>query len=509
MTARTGLFAALEAAAARDPRRVALDDARASLRWGELPSAVRVAEAALTACGDAPVALLAANSVTSALVHLASLTGGRPLVPLPPFFSDEQVRHAVGSAGAACVLTDDAPRIRSVLGGSATPAPAFLGRLAAFRVEVPPAAHRDARITFTSGTTGTPKGVRLGAASVLAVASSLAWATSASPSERHLAILPLSVLLEETGGLLRTLLAGGTVLLPPLGEIGLTGSSAVAGDRLADAIGRRRATSLVCVPQTLEALVSEAERTGAPPSLRFVGVGGATVPLALLERAGRAGVPAFEGYGLTEAASVVALNVPGAVRAGTVGRPLPHVRVRVDGTGEILVAGSTFAGYVGGAAGAAEGPDADGWWRTGDVGRIDDDGFVRVEGRRRNVFITSFGRNVCPEWVESRLLGASSIAQVVVVGEGLPRPVAVVVPRGSAGEVERDLARVGAGLPDYARPAAWVAARRPFTAQAGLATPNGRPLRDAIARLHAGEVARALAAAVPNSTEERWASTRN
>lgn len=476
---------------------------RTPVAWRDLPAAIDAAARALHP--DSPTALLADNSPEAALLHLASIAFDRPLVPIAGFASDLQAAHALRAAGVARVVTDAPDRVATWCDAAGPRRASGLGGLTEIDLRPAEDGPAECRVTFTSGTTGAPKGARIPRRALLDVATSLAAVTQANPSERHLALLPLAVLLEETGGLLRTLFAGGTVLLPPIATTGLAGSSAIDGAQLVAAITRHRATSLVCVPQSLDALVGEAERGGAPPSLRFVGVGGAKVPPSLLERAARVGVPAFEGYGLTEAASVVALNAPGAVRRGTVGRPLPHVRVRVDASGEIHVAGAVFAGYVG----SDDRPAADGSWATGDVGSIDADGYLRISGRRRNVFITSFGRNVSPEWVESRLAGCPSIAQCVVVGEGLPRPVAIVVARGGAADVGRDIARAAADLPDYARPAAWVAARRPFTAESGLATPGGRPLRDAISALHAADVRRALAPVgqVAGPKEVPWGST--
>ncbi|WP_446539598.1 hypothetical protein [Pseudoxanthomonas sp. LARHCG66] len=144
--------------------------------------------------------------------------------------------------------------------------------------------------------------------------------------------------------------------------------------------------------------------------------------------------------------------------------------------GEICVEGARALGYLGGD------PLKEGPLRTGDLGYRDDEGFVHITGRRKNVFITAFGRNVSPEWVESELLAHPAIAQAVVWGEGQADNVAVLVPRrpdvGDA-QIMRALDEVNAGLPDYARVARFVRAA-PFTADAGLMTANGRPRRAAI-----------------------------
>jgi long-subunit acyl-CoA synthetase (AMP-forming) len=233
---------------------------------------------------------------------------------------------------------------------------------------------------------------------------------------------------------------------------------------------------VILLPQTLAALVVALE-SGAPrlDSLRFAAVGGARVPETLLERAERVGLPVHEGYGLTECASVVALSRPGARRAGSVGQVLPHARVRIDERSEIYVSGAAVCGYGPDAAAPEE-------VATGDLGRLDADGFLYVTGRRKNVFITSFGRNVSPDWVEAELTRAPPIAQAALFGESRPWNVAVVVaaPMTRAHEIQRAIDSVNRDLPDYARVRDWVRADEPFTTLNGQLTPNGRNRRAAI-----------------------------
>src|SRR5690606_26803253 len=132
-------------------------------------------------------------------------------------------------------------------------------------------------------------------------------------------------------------------------------------------------------------------------------------------------LPVFEGYGLSECASVVCLNTPAARRVGTVGRPLPHCALRIDKRGEVWVRGPHMLGYVGE-------PPMDGEWiATGDVGCITD-GFLELQGRRKHQFITAWGRNVSPEWVQAELTARAPIAQAWLYGESLPKNVAVLVP---------------------------------------------------------------------------------
>jgi long-chain acyl-CoA synthetase len=407
-------------------------------------------------------------------------------VPLPTFFSEEQTVHALHTSGAQAVVTaigtpapPEVSSLGQVLAGTA------LGgwRLAPGREVALPA--NTACITYTSGTTGRPKGVCLDAESLLTVAGSLMQASSAIGPGRHLCLMPLSTLLENVAGLYATLLADAQIALPSLGEIGYTGASGLDVPTLLRCLHRYQPESVILVPQLLLALVTAAEQ-GAPlpSSLRYIAVGGGRVGPALLVRAQALGLPVFEGYGLTECASVVCLNQPGAQRAGSVGRPLPHARLVVE-DGELLVDGVRALGYLGGE------PLPAGPVRTGDLGHVDADGFVHITGRRKNVFITAFGRNVSPEWVESELLQHPVLAQAVVWGEAQADNVAVLWPRRADTDdavIARALAEVNAGLPDYAQVSRFVRASAPFTAVDGLLTANGRPRREAILSHYQAEV---------------------
>jgi long-subunit acyl-CoA synthetase (AMP-forming) len=218
-----------------------------------------------------------------------------------------------------------------------------------------------------------------------------------------------------------------------------------------------------------------------PASLRFIAVGGGRVSPGLLQRAELLGLPVYEGYGLSECASVVCLNAPGEKRIGTVGRPLPHVEVRIGAAGEVLLRGPRMLGYLG------EPPLQGEWLDSGDLGHFED-GFLVLHGRSKHQFITAYGRNVNPEWVESELVQQLPIAQAWLHGEALPANVAVLVPRRDDipdSALQSAVDAVNRELPDYARVHLWVRANEAFTPGNGLATSNGRLRRDALlARFH-------------------------
>jgi long-chain acyl-CoA synthetase len=144
-----------------------------------------------------------------------------------------------------------------------------------------------------------------------------------------------------------------------------------------------------------------------------------------------AGILVLEGYGLTETTAAVTLNLPDAQRIGSVGRPLPGCAVRVRGDGEVLVRGDTvFGGYWGDPAATAEVFDG-GWFRTGDLGTLDD-GFLTITGRAKDVIVTAAGRNVAPAAAEDRVRAHALVDRCVLVGDRQPFVGALVVLDGEA-----------------------------------------------------------------------------
>jgi long-subunit acyl-CoA synthetase (AMP-forming) len=304
------------------------------------------------------------------------------------------------------------------------------------------------------------------------VASSLVAACELHRDDVHLCALPLATLLENIGGLYAQRIAGARAVVLPSEQIGLRGMGGFDGVALLDALLRYRATTAILVPQMLVGLVEALEGGHEPvASLRFIAVGGAPLSVELLRRARACGLPVYEGYGLTECASVVALNTPRACRDGSVGRVLPHVALEITRDRELRVAGATALGYVGDREAAGE------VWPTGDLGYVDDAGFVHLIGRRRNMLVTAFGRNVAPEWVERELTAQRAIAQAAVFGEGKPWLSAVIVPRDPQ-HLAAAVAAANRALPDYAQVRCWIAADAAFSPGNGEATSNGRLRRE-------------------------------
>jgi long-subunit acyl-CoA synthetase (AMP-forming) len=481
---------------AGDPGRPALADGRRGLGAGEVAAAVADCAERLRASGARVIASRLDNGIDWAVLDLASWVAGLVHVPVPGFFTEAQVAHVMTAAGVDAVVEAGDP----MAGDPPCPLAGLrLHRRAATAVALPPGT---VKVSFTSGSTGRPKGVCLGGDALARVAEGVAEALAPLGIRRHLAALPLAVLLENVAGLCAPLAAGAGVVLPPTAEAGLDGAARFDPARLQQAVERHAADSVIVLPQMLRAWTAwRAGRGDAgrrAPAPRFVAVGGAAVGAATVRAARAAGLAAHEGYGLTEGGSVQTLNLPGADRPGSAGRPLPHARLRIGAAGSVEVAGTPMLGYLGQAP-----ADPAAWWPTGDLGRIDDDGFLHLDGRRDSLIVTAWGRNVSPEWIETALQSHPAIAVAVGTGHGAPALRAILWPSrlDAAPEAIADAVRaVNATLPDYARVGRWVVGCAPFDAAHGFATPNGRPRRAAIESAHVALLHPAATAADDSGT---------
>lgn len=485
-------FSWLDVLASHDKDAPLLDSGQRRWRATEIADELRALQPRLAA--SKVVAVLADNGPAWVMADLGIQLAGKVHLPLPAFFTPAQLRHALELSAADTVLTDMPERIGALdLGFCHT------GRwqgLYWMRRIVPAVSLPEgtAKISYTSGSTGAPKGVCLSREGLLDTAGAVGEATAALALQCHLAALPLGLLLENVAGVYAALLRGIPVHLPPLGTMGWQGGAGFDPARLDAAVRESGAASLILVPELLKvwSLWLAARGLMASERLRFVAVGGARVAPGLLELARARGIPAYQGYGFTEAGSVVSLNLPGD-DGEDAGSPLPHVRLSVR-EGEVVVHARAFLGYVGGVRATS------GAFSSGDLGHLDERGHLHLDGRRGNRLITSYGRNVSPEWVESLLLADAGVAQAVVVGDGRPQLAALIVP--SPGADPAALAalidRVNAALPDYARVRHWLAVQ-PFTVDNGLATGNGRPVRTRVIEHHSMQID-ALYAASSNET---------
>lgn len=466
------------------PNNIALQGQDFSLSYAELQRAVVTLQSTLQAIThNAPVAIAIENHPAWVVLDLALTANALPVVPIPAFFSPTQVQHALQDAGVKILITDQASDLMPLLAKQidAENTLVVAGKtLTLFYLNIPAKAlpPNTAKVTYTSGTTGNPKGVCLSLEAMLQVANSIQLATQLSAQDQHLCVLPLATLLENVAGVYANLLTGACVHLLPAAQIGFTGSS-LNIHQLHDALTKTHANTAILIPEMLNALVQFCETTTKPlPDLRFLAVGGASVSPQLLQRAVTLGLPVFEGYGLSESASVVALNTPSANKIGSVGKPLPHVMVQITQNNEVLVKGANLLAYTGEQTMSTSLDFID----TGDIGYLDDAGYLYINGRKKNIFITSFGRNVSPEWVERELKDSALIAQAALFGEAKPWNVAVIVLRQaiSAAQIQTTIHQINAHLPDYARIHRYLLADEPFSVQNQQLTTSGKNRRDII-----------------------------
>lgn len=434
------------------------------------------------------------------------------------------------------------------------------------------------KVTYTSGSTGMPKGVCLGEDTLMKIVVSLSDALSdtllANSSNHtsnhtsryasshtdisfdfkagHLSVLPFATLLENVAGMYVSFYMGRTLVIGNVSKFGLLSNQAFDADRLIQAVQTHKIASVILLPQMLKAICEtmtiqqatqqvthpvtqfgyekehkqehlKTQETNKDdtnlaslgsctmPTLRFMAVGGGKVSPKLLQEAASLGLPVYEGYGLSECGSVVSLNTPKAHRFGSVGKPMPHASVSIAPSGEVLVAGNAMYGYLNQDNESLESLTASNQSQpliaTGDIGHIDDDGYLYITGRLKNVLISSFGRNISPEWVEAQLLTQPIIYQAAVLGDGEPALSAVIVVNqnwlnvdGSSSanmsnsnssdnnEIHKAVAeaieRTNNTLPDYARIKHWQIVDTPFSTENELLTDNGKLRRMHILRAY-------------------------
>jgi long-chain acyl-CoA synthetase len=326
-----------------------------------------------------------------------------------------------------------------------------------------------ATIIYTSGTTGPPKGVMLSHRNIVSNVEAGLQVFDLRGTDTSLSFLPLSHILERMGGLYCMF------------EAGVTIAYAESFDTVAQNLLEARPTVAVSVPRLYEKIYGRVldnatrsgflkkqiffwahgigversrrvlagspvgawlglrfgladhlvfsklrERTGG--RLRFFISGGAPLAREIAEFFHAAGLPILEGYGLTESSPVLAVNTFENLRLGTVGKPLPNVEIRIADDGEILARGpNIMLGYYNLPEATAEAL-ADGWLHTGDIGHLDEDGFLVITDRKKDLIVTAGGKNVAPQPIENALKTDKYITEAVVLGDRRPYLTAIIVP---------------------------------------------------------------------------------
>ena len=478
------LLTAIERQTRLNPQAIAIRSGDESLSYAQLSAAVKQAAICLRACRTKSLGIFLDNGIDWIVIDLAAMAAGIRVVPLPWFFSDAQIRHAVVNGAVDCLAyAGDLP---SGILGIGAPVKAYrnswlqsLTTQEQAVVENSPAA---GKLSYTSGTTGSPKGIDLSYDFVGQTCDSISAVISDLAIETHLSILPYATLLENIAGVYVPLMLGKTVYAESAARVGLSAELHLDPSILQQTFNQIQPDSLILTPQLLELFCLLGENNAINPDcLKFVAVGGARVGESLMRRARRAGIPAYEGYGLTEFGSVAILNTPQNDRIGSVGKPLPGVSVTIAADGEICLSTSLTR------------TDTDGLERqqtisveTGDFGSIDNDGFIYVQGRKSHLIVLASGRNVAPEWVETELNNSPWLAQSFVFSETGEELSALLVAAGAGitdSDLEAEIVAINRGLPAYARIKKWHRMPYPFSLDNQMLTVNGRLRRLQIKQL--------------------------
>ena len=418
------------------------------------------AAAGLITLGIAPgdrVGILSENRVEWPIADLGILSAGAADVTMHAPLSADQVEYQLGHSEARGVLVsnqdqadkviarlDDLPDLEFLVSFESVTLPE--SRL--LQLSWQGLCHRGARaslddqiasreqaldssslatLIYTSGTTGNPKGVMLTHGNLLSNVESMIPIAFLEPDDILLSWLPYShVYARLTDNYLAT-------------GAGITVALAAGIDTLIADLDTIKPTWLTAVPRFYEKIWASVEaldpdtranrlKTIFGPRIRQLNSGGAPLPRHVCDGFDQAGLPILEGYGLTETSPVISFNHAEAYRFGSVGLPIPGVEVRIAQDGEILTRGPhVMAGYWKNPE-ATEAVIVDGWFHTGDVGTIDEDGFLSITDRKKDLFVTSAGKNVAPAVIERLLTTDPLFDQAVVYGDGRNFISAVVVP---------------------------------------------------------------------------------
>lgn len=326
-------------------------------------------------------------------------------------------------------------------------------------------------LLFTSGTTGTSKGVMLSHANLVASVNAASRGTIFGPDNTFVDLLPMHHSYEITCGHLGAANLGGTVYINDSLKNTLRSITTFKPDslivvplyvetmhkRIWAEIARkgmtRRVRALMKASSAMHRAGIDIRRKlfkqildGLGGNLRYIICGGAPLSPELVRDFDAFGIEICEGYGITECSPLIAVNRHGKVRLRSVGQPVDNCEVRIadpsaDGTGEIEARGrNVMLGYFGNEEATAEVFTEDGWFRTGDVGCMDADGYIYITGRKKNIIILSNGKNIFPEEIEENLYTSPLIGECVVIGRknsaGDTRITAVIYPSDEAVELE-------------------------------------------------------------------------
>jgi long-chain acyl-CoA synthetase len=416
--------------ARRRPGKVGVIQGDRRVTYADLWKQARQIAAVLIEDGVEPgtrVALMCPNTVEFVTAYYGILAAGGVVVPVPTLLTADEAAHLVRDSGAALVIHHPAVATAGDGAAAAAGVPAYSTTgLGEGREPIPRFVTRQAEdlavIFYTSGTTGLPKGAMLTHLNMVMNATVNAFDSNGlNPDDVQMGCLPLFHTYGQSASMGATFRVGATLVMQPRFE---------AAEAL-ELMVREGATRFQGVPTMYIQLLRAAETAPALPKLISTTSGGAAMPVAVLEEFERVfQTEVFEGYGLSETSPTAAVNqrIFGS-KPGTVGHATWGVDVAVvdeniadrvvfrptGEAGEIVVRGhNVFAGYLNNPEATAE-VMVDGWFRTGDIGTIDEDGYISIVDRRKDLVIRG-GYNVYPREIEEVLARHPDIGQVAVIG---------------------------------------------------------------------------------------------
>jgi len=480
-------FLGAERFGGRPAQRFKRDKAWQDLSYTGLRDVTREIALGLVALGVGPgdrVGVLSGTRPEWVQAEFGVAAAGAVVVPIYPSSSPEECEWVLGDSGAVAVIAENAAQLAKVEHVRRLPAlrhavvvdpvgadtvsleqlrargqegdrSELERRTAGVRPDDP------ALIIYTSGTTGRPKGCVLTHRNMTACCRVTRELQVIGAEDVAYLFLPLAHVFAQVvqlsvsavGGVAAYCSGDASAIVPDCAEVRPTCipsvprifekvyalfASQVPADMLATAVGvgrsvRRLERAGEPVPEQLRSGFEQADaqlfakvRAVFGGRVRVAISGAAPIAPEILEFFHAAGVPVYEGYGLSESASVGTLNTAEAIKIGTIGRPVPACEVRIAGDGEILMRGPhVFAGYWNNREATADAL-IDGWLQTGDLGSIDEDGFVTITGRKKDIIITAGGKNLTPANLENDLRQSPWISHAVMYGDRRPYPVALI-----------------------------------------------------------------------------------
>lgn len=358
------------------------------------------------------------NNISWVVCDLFCIDSRYISVPIPKYFSDSQKNYVISKAKLSYIISDSilsALIMDIILVDKIKLFTTILYIYKYNRKEKLLDLHNYdiCKITFSSGTTGEPKGVLIRESSLIKVLSTLNNFSINQNLRSHLCVLPLSILLENIAGLYLSIITNNDIVLINQNEIGFENLSDFDVNRFFNSTNIYNCSSIILVPEMLKKIVNF--DISILKKYKTIAVGGAPIDKETLDMCLLHNIKIFSGYGLSESTSVVSINDNFCEENKySSGKVLQHIETKIN-NGQIFVKGSNMAGYI------DDTPLLDEEYiATGDLGYIDANNNLYITGRKSNYFVTSYGKNIEYAWIENEMKRISSIPEVYVLGDNMP-----------------------------------------------------------------------------------------